>query len=433
MNPQPETLVQPDRVHRRCYSDPGLFDLELINIFERTWVYCGHESQLANAGDFVRVQIGRQPMLMVRDECGAIQVLYNSCPHRGAQLCVRREGSVGREFICSYHGWRFDLGGRLTGVPIADGYRGTGMSPDNPAFSMKRAARVESYRGFVFARLVEQGPSLVEWLGGGRAAFDDMCDRSPEGEVEIVPVCHRVLQKSNWKLFMENQVDVLHAGITHESTGRAAMAVEQQRQKETGAAPAEYKFLSTLALPLGRFAEMLESRNFPHGHSVIAAYLERPDDPEALEYERMMRDRYGAAKAEEILSRNVHHVVLYPCVSVQPPLLQLRVIRPLALDVTLSELWHFRLKGAPESMYRYPLGYFNLINSPSTMVNADDLENWSRCQRGVVAAGEWISLHRGCGSEESAEGGVIGKGGSEAPLRNQYQAWLKYMNGGEAA
>ena len=49
-----------------------------------------------------------------------------------------------------------------------------------------------------------------------------MCDRAPDGEVEIVPNCFRVIQHSNWKLFMENQLDALHPSVTHQSTGRAA-------------------------------------------------------------------------------------------------------------------------------------------------------------------------------------------------------------------
>jgi Ring hydroxylating alpha subunit (catalytic domain). len=62
----------------------------------------------------------------------------------------------------------------------------------------------------VFASLAADGPSLLEWLGPARIAFDDMCDRAPEGEVEVVPTCFRVIQQSNWKIFLENQLDALH-------------------------------------------------------------------------------------------------------------------------------------------------------------------------------------------------------------------------------
>ncbi len=59
-----------------------------------------------------------------------------------------------------------------------------------------------------------------------------MCDRAPEGEVEVVPNCFRVMQKSNWKIFLENQLDALHPSVVHQSTGRAAHEVEKDIEKQ---------------------------------------------------------------------------------------------------------------------------------------------------------------------------------------------------------
>ena len=70
-------LVEPDRVHRSVYTDQEIFDQEIENIFEKVWVYCGHESQVPNAGDFYTVTIGRQPMVMIRDHDGDC-LLYTS-------------------------------------------------------------------------------------------------------------------------------------------------------------------------------------------------------------------------------------------------------------------------------------------------------------------------------------------------------------------
>src|SRR5204863_8144674 len=120
--------------------------------------------------------------------------------------------------------------------------------------SMKRAARVESYRGFVFASLSSEGPGLKEFLGPSIVAFDDMCDRAPGGEVEVVPNCFRVIQKSNWKIFLENQLDALHPSVTHQSTGRAAHEVEKEiaekakkKKGEKRQAPLSYHMLSAFA------------------------------------------------------------------------------------------------------------------------------------------------------------------------------------------
>ena len=64
--PDLSKFVEPDRVRREVYTDQQIFALEMERIHERVWIYCGHESQVPKAGDYYTVQIGRQPMLMVR-------------------------------------------------------------------------------------------------------------------------------------------------------------------------------------------------------------------------------------------------------------------------------------------------------------------------------------------------------------------------------
>ena len=144
-----------------------------------------------------------------------------------------------------------------------------------------------------------------------------------------------------------------------------------------------------------------------------------------------MRERYGEARAEEILSVNIHHTILYPCASIQSTFQQLRVIRTLAPDRTLIEIWHFRLKGAPPGMYRRALTYSNIVNSPSSLINADDIETFSRCHQGLLSQGsDWVSFHRDLGRDLDEDGVVRSViGSSEAPMRNQWRAWLGYMTG----
>jgi len=111
----------------------------------------------------------------------------------------------------------------------------------------------------------------------------------------------------------------------------------------------------------------------------------------------------------------------------------LRAVRPLAADKTMTEIWHFRLKGAPEGIYERSLAYYYHVNSPSTMVNADDLQNFYSCHEGLRQAGggDWVSFHRNAG-QDITEGGVTTSvtGMSEQPMRNMFAAWKKYMSGG---
>ena len=428
---QLQQLVEPDRVHKSVYTDQAIFDREIEEIWEKTWVYCGHESQIKNTGDYCAVQIGRQPMIMVRGADRRINVLYNRCPHRGVELCGARSGNTGSTFVCSYHAWTFHLDGRVKAIPLPQGYDGTRMTKDNPDCSMKAAARVDSYRGFVFASLSTDGPTLLEFLGEAKIAFDDMCDRSPEGEVEIVPVCHRVVQHSNWKFFMENQIDALHPSVTHQSTGISASRAERRLREEGQVPPLYYHYLSTFASSFDQW-DSVQSVNFPRGHGILKGYMGlRPEDPDTREYVAAMYRAYGEERAEEYLGRSIHHVLIYPYLSVQSPLQQLRVLRPVAPNRTVSEIWHFRLKGVAPAIYRRALWYFNLVNSPSTMINADDLENWTKGQWGLESnGGDWVSFHRNFGGD-TTEGGVISSnnGTSEVVMRNQFKAWSDYMKG----
>ena len=70
-------MVAPGRVHRRLYTDPDIFILELEKIFGTAWIYVGHESQVKHPGDFFATRIGQKPLLLIRDSDGVIQLLHN--------------------------------------------------------------------------------------------------------------------------------------------------------------------------------------------------------------------------------------------------------------------------------------------------------------------------------------------------------------------
>ena len=291
--------------------------------------------------------------------------MYNRCPHRGAQICSARKGNAGKLFRCSYHAWMFELDGKLDSVPGAKGYEGTRFDPNDPAFHLRKAPRAENYRGFWFASLAEDGADLETHLGRSKLALDQLVDRSPDGEIEVVGDCFHMIQQSNWKIFLENQIDVSHPGATHESTGAAARSVENEMKRGGEDPPMSYGFLSDFVRHGIDGWDKFGTTGLPQGHCTLEGYMGlRPDDPDTNEYVRRMYESYGEERTEEILGVDLHHVLLYPCNSVQPPLQQLRTIRPLSPNRTLSEIWHFRLKGAPEAIYQRSLAYYYLVNSP---------------------------------------------------------------------
>ena len=88
-------LVRPDSVHKRVYTDPAIFALEMERIYGRAWIYVGHESQVKAAGDYHTTRLGDQEVVMVRASDGAIHVIYNRCPHKGAKIVPDGDGSGG--------------------------------------------------------------------------------------------------------------------------------------------------------------------------------------------------------------------------------------------------------------------------------------------------------------------------------------------------
>jgi phenylpropionate dioxygenase-like ring-hydroxylating dioxygenase large terminal subunit len=128
--------VQPGRVHRRLYTDPEIFELELERIFGRAWIYVGHESQVEKPGDFIGTRIGRKPLLLVRDADGAIRLLHNQCAHRGSMVIASERGHS-NEFQCCYHGWTYHLDGRLKAAPLLQGYP-RHFDPKNAEIAMTR-------------------------------------------------------------------------------------------------------------------------------------------------------------------------------------------------------------------------------------------------------------------------------------------------------
>src|ERR1700756_182560 len=122
-----DQLIGPDRVHGSLYTDPAIFEAELRNIWYRTWVYVGHESEVANANDYVIKSIGPQSVIMTRDEQGKINLLLNRCSHRGTQVCSFQKGNA-RSFTCPFPSWTFANDGRLVGYAFPDGYEGQDKS-----------------------------------------------------------------------------------------------------------------------------------------------------------------------------------------------------------------------------------------------------------------------------------------------------------------
>ncbi|CAM5739697.1 aromatic ring-hydroxylating dioxygenase subunit alpha [Mycolicibacterium aubagnense] len=206
-----DRLIHRDRVHGSLYTDPSIFAEELAKIWYRTWVFVGHESEVAQPNDYVRKKLGPQDVIMTRDREGHIHLLLNRCAHRGNQVCDDAKGNSGT-FRCPYHGWTFRNTGELIGFPFFKGYGERKLD-----LAMGRVPRVDSYGGFIFGSFAADGPSLVEHLGDAAGEIDRLTRLSPEGRVELTAGWLQHTTRANWKLLAENETDGYHPQFVHGS------------------------------------------------------------------------------------------------------------------------------------------------------------------------------------------------------------------------
>jgi benzoate/toluate 1,2-dioxygenase alpha subunit len=423
------TCVRPTTVHRSVYVDAAIFETELTRIFERSWIYVGHESQVAKPGDYYATRIGRHPVVLVRGDDMKIRVFFNRCMHKGAQIVGEGCGSAVKAMRCSYHGWIYGLDGALRSVPARGGYEAGPVRPGAEVFALRSVAEVDQHRGFIFARIAAQGPSLTDWLGPLAGSLDNFVDRAPAGEVEVAGGVLRYEHACNWKFFVENTLDALHPMVVHQSAARSAREVAAAQGTHNNALTFELQALAPFTGSYTFFDDM-GGRVMPNGHAELGGaasiHSNYTEDPEYL---AAMTAAYGESRAREILAISRNNSVAYPSMMFKAPIQLLRVVRPLAVDRTLIETWHFRLKGAPASMLARTLAYSTLVNSSAGMVGPDDHQIYRQLQSGLATSQiEWVEMSRYSGAGQASTDGSIGvKGTSDAMFRGQFAAWQTLM------
>src|SRR6185437_6900824 len=202
------------RIPDWVYTSQEIYEREVERIFHgRSWNYIALEAEIPNPGDFKRSFVGPTPVVVARDQDGSVHVFENRCAHRGAEFCRPYRGTV-KEFVCPYHQWTYDLGGRLVGVPFRRGVKGEGGMP--ASFRLEdhgpRRLAVATRRGVVFASFAADMEPLEDYLGPEILAdFDATFDGRP---LRILGH-YRNTVPANWKMYHENLKDPYHATLLH--------------------------------------------------------------------------------------------------------------------------------------------------------------------------------------------------------------------------
>ncbi|HUA36249.1 MAG TPA: aromatic ring-hydroxylating dioxygenase subunit alpha [Candidatus Binataceae bacterium] len=415
-----EEMVQETRVHRKIYLEEEIFELEMERIFENHWIFVGHESEVAAPGDFKTVSFGTQPAIVTRDEHGDIHVVMNRCMHRGATVCQENRGNS-PTLRCWYHGWTYNSRGELIGVPYAEGY---GSSFDKRKFGLIKAARVDKYRGLVFASLSPDVEPLSDYLGNARRYIDLFMELSPEGEVETRSGTHKYGYDGNWKFQMENGVDGYHPNFVHQAFFEAQASRIGRKVMQLFTGNADY-----------------ESKDLGNGHSILDMTPKRRDGSRPVSnllrgatsqaasdaYVNSMIARYGEARTAEIFAASNVNLAIFPNLLIIG--IQLRMTIPVHATRTDVHLLPTTLKGVPDEINVARLRAHESFYGSAGGGAPDDVEMFNRCSAGLrVKGAEWLELSRGIDREREEENGVIvGQITDETPQRAFYRRWRALM------
>jgi Rieske 2Fe-2S family protein len=196
----PEFLLPPE-----AYRDQAWFGREQQRLFARTWQPIGSTDEVRNVGEYITATFGGSPLLVVRGDDGELRAFHNICRHRGMTL-LDGAGTLERSISCFYHEWRYSLAGELKVVP-----QRKEQFPDlDLAACGLRPAGLGVWEGMVFVHPDPCAPSLEDALG----EFPKHIGSFRPGMLPVVARAD-ISARCNWKLLVENHIDVYHLWYLH--------------------------------------------------------------------------------------------------------------------------------------------------------------------------------------------------------------------------
>jgi p-cumate 2,3-dioxygenase alpha subunit len=356
------------RLNPKVYTDPELYAAEQRAIFDRCWLYLGHESEVPRSGDFVTRRAGGRPIILARGMDGTIRALLNVCSHRGSTVCREPKGNT-RTWSCFYHSWTYDTQGALIALPDREAY---GASFD-PASLGLIEIRMESYRGLLFVCFSRETEGLVEYLAGAREILDLILDRTQGEGLAVLNGSHEYGIRANWKSLMENTMDGYHLFQMH----RRFMDSYMEKVLNVRASRAVFDGGSAMDLGNGHAA-------FEHKALGGAANVD-------AEKRALFEARFGMARTERMLG-SIRQLLLFPNTLFIELWQSIRTVNPVAPDRMEVSAWALMEKVEDPELRERRLGMYTAFLGPCGFATPDDIEALELCQRNYASIPEMRHL-----------------------------------------
>jgi benzoate/toluate 1,2-dioxygenase alpha subunit len=404
------------RVRRSTMVASEILDEERRQIFDRSWLYVGHESEIPAPHDFRTRSVGGRPIILTRHTDGSVQVFINSCPHRGMQVESRPQGH-GRFLKCFYHGWSFNTEGALVAIPDEASY---GENFDRQNLGLVHPPHVASYRGFVFLCWSADVVDLETYLAGAADILDLFADQSETG-MRVIGGTHLYAARANWKLLSENSYDGYHALTTHHRYLAMLKASGKDLQsvfRSSGGTPA-------LGWDLGNGHAVIGGSDGSGGNNTgLGRDLSGP----ALVKQIARRDRfaelYGADWADRMFSGR--NVVIFPNLALVDLIMgiTIRTYYPVSPDYMEVSAWSLQPSDDEPELRQMRQENFLTFWGPAGLATPDDIEALERCQKGFAAHDQapWSDISRGMVRSRPAFN-------DELQMRVFWREWDRRMTG----
>ncbi len=192
-------------LNKLAYLQQKWFDIERTHIIKDSWQWVCHKEKLLKLGSYVATEIAEMPICVIRDQDNKLNAFYNVCKHRAMQL-LGGDGSV-RKIVCPYHGWTYDLRGKLIFTPATEN-----LQNFKPLSMGLEQVQVEEFCGFIYVNLNPDASPLAEQSG-------DLANEimAQVADLEAITFAQRFNYtiKSNWKNVVDNFLECYHCTTAH--------------------------------------------------------------------------------------------------------------------------------------------------------------------------------------------------------------------------
>ena len=197
------------------YTSEQFLSEELRSVFSKDWFCAGRASSISQPGEYITLELAGQPIMVIREKCGALRAQSNVCLHRMSTLLEGRGKT--NSIVCPYHAWTYELNGQLRGAPAMN---------ENKGFCKKGLrlpeVRCEQWLGWIMLTLNNDAPTVASQLADISEMVDDY---QMENYQETFFETH--VWDTNWKVLAENFMESYHLPVCHRDTVGALSKLEE--------------------------------------------------------------------------------------------------------------------------------------------------------------------------------------------------------------